>query len=174
MAGPDKKYWDIAVNEEHGCFEASNAFEVVPISEAPPDAKTLTSTWAMKKKANGTFRARLNARGFEQRDGEHYDSSKKAVPVAQQATIMIILTTMTMAAWHAASMDAKRAFLLGEFDPGIRIFMWIPQGFKKFHPIDVTLLPKKTIHGLKQAAMAFWKALVEAFRKMNFQRNKGW
>jgi len=27
------------------------------------------STWAMKKKANGTFRARLNARGFEQVDG---------------------------------------------------------------------------------------------------------
>jgi hypothetical protein len=27
----------------------------------------------MKRKANGVFKARLTAKGFEQRDGEHYD-----------------------------------------------------------------------------------------------------
>jgi hypothetical protein len=27
--------------------------------------KVLTTTWAMKKKSNGSYRARINARGFE-------------------------------------------------------------------------------------------------------------
>jgi hypothetical protein len=32
-------------------------------------ARILTSIWVIKKKANGTYRARINARGFEQEDG---------------------------------------------------------------------------------------------------------
>jgi len=34
----------------------------------------------MKKKVNGTYRARLNARGHEPADEEHYDENTKAVP----------------------------------------------------------------------------------------------
>jgi hypothetical protein len=35
------------------------------VTKSPKDTKIITSTWAMKKKAIGTYRARLNARGFE-------------------------------------------------------------------------------------------------------------
>jgi hypothetical protein len=38
-------------------------------------------TWEMKKKSNGTYHDRLNARGNEQEDGIHYDSSKISSPV---------------------------------------------------------------------------------------------
>eukprot|EP00979_Chaetoceros_neogracilis_P012413 scaffold3301_cov154-Chaetoceros_neogracile.AAC.1 len=50
------------------------------IRDLPPDAKFITSTWAMKKKANGTYRARLNARGYEQVEGLHYDAANIAAP----------------------------------------------------------------------------------------------
>ena len=36
----------------------------------------ISKTWALKKKANGTFRARVNAENFMQIDGKHYNSDK--------------------------------------------------------------------------------------------------
>jgi len=40
-------------------------WEAVPL-KIPNHAKVISTTWAMKKKLNGTFRARVNARGFMQ------------------------------------------------------------------------------------------------------------
>jgi hypothetical protein len=81
MRGGDKRQWTQAVKEEFDRMNKHGVFEVVKASVVPKGAKVLTSTWAMKKKANGTFRARLNARGYEQIDGEHYDEFTKAAPV---------------------------------------------------------------------------------------------
>ena len=50
--------------------------------------------------------------------------------------------------------------------------MAIPQGFAEFYPPGWFLLLLKTIYGLKQAAYAFWKALLKAFGAMNFNRSK--
>jgi len=38
-------------------------WEAVPRNKVPKDAKVISTTWAMKKKSNGTFRARVNAWG---------------------------------------------------------------------------------------------------------------
>ena len=46
--------------------------------------------WAMKKKANGTFIARLNARGYEQVEGEHYNAYNIAAPVTSDVTSTIM------------------------------------------------------------------------------------
>jgi hypothetical protein len=35
--------------------------------------------------------------------------------------------------------------------------MYIPEGFEKWYPSNVVLLLTKTLYGLKQAAMQFWK-----------------
>ena len=61
----------------------------------------LTSTWAMKKKSNGKFRARLNACGYEHVDGEHYDKNTKSALVTNEMTIHIVLILMIMAGWYA-------------------------------------------------------------------------
>ena len=75
MASNDKAKWAEAVKKEFNNMKDYEVWKAVPKEEVPEDAKILTSTWAMKKKANGTFRARLNARGFEEIDGVHYDTS---------------------------------------------------------------------------------------------------
>jgi hypothetical protein len=46
-------------------------WEAVPSEAVPKGNKVLTSTWAMKKKANGTYQARLNAHGYEQVAEKH-------------------------------------------------------------------------------------------------------
>ena len=109
-----------------------NVWKPIPMSEVPEDAKKLTSTWAMKKKSNGTYRARLNARGFEQIEGEHYDTDSTASPVASETTIRVVLTLMVMAGWHAEVLDIKGAFLHGEFEDEERVYMKISQRFEEF------------------------------------------
>ena len=172
MATADKDKWDQAVKDEHDRMEKYQVFEAVPRSEVPKDAKILTSTWAMKKKANGTFRARLTARGYEQIDGEHYDKDTTAAPVVNEATIRIVFILMIMAGWYAELLDVRGAFLHGEFEKGTKLYMEVPDGFKTFYPIDCLLLLLQTIYGLKQAALAFWVELLKAFYDMDYKRSK--
>jgi hypothetical protein len=91
MKGPDKKQWEEAVKEEHDRMIKNKVWKAVPKASVPKEATILTSTWAMKKKASGVYHVRLNARGYEQIDGEHFDKDTKASPVVSLMTIMIIL-----------------------------------------------------------------------------------
>ena len=55
----------------------------------------------MKKKANGTYRARINGHGYEQVDGVHYDSSSINSPVVSDAGIRIAMILGLMVDWEA-------------------------------------------------------------------------
>ena len=140
--------------------------------DVPADAKVLTSTWAMKLKADGTKRARLNARGYEQVPGEHYDENGISSPVVNEASIFLILIIMLMAGMYAELNDVKGAFLNSKFFQGEKLYMGVPQGFEKFYPNDVLLLLLKTIYGLKQAAFEYWKSLLKALNSVGLQQSK--
>ena len=60
MATSKQKEWKQAVGEELDRFIANDVFEAVKLKDLPKGVKMLTSTWAMKMKSNGEFRARLN------------------------------------------------------------------------------------------------------------------
>ena len=168
---PEK--WYDAVQEEHERMEEHKVFQPTLKTDLPKGAKVLTSTWAMKKKANGTYRARVNARGYEQVDGVHYDEDTKSAPVVNGATIHIVLIMMLMSVlWIAEVLDVQGAFLYGEFLEGEVLYMKVPQGFEQYYPANCVLLLLKTIYGLKQAAYAFWRRLVQAFQGMGYARNK--
>jgi hypothetical protein len=172
MASGDKEQWHDAVQEEYERMEHHKVFQSVPVEDVPKGAKVLTSTWAMKKKASGTYRARLNARGYEQIDGEHYDEDSKAAPVVQLATIFIVLILTVVMSWHAILLDVRGAFLHGKFEKDRKIYMDVPQGFERFYPLGVVLLLLKTLYGTKQAAKVFWLVLLSAMNDMEFKRSK--
>ena len=48
----------------------------------------------MGKKSNGEFRARLNMRGYEQEDGDHYNSASISSPVTNNVSVRVLLTLM--------------------------------------------------------------------------------
>jgi len=173
METPEANEWEKAVDEEHKRMVKNKVFKAVPVQEVPEGSKILTSTWSMKKKPNGTKRARIVARGFEQIDGEHYKSDETAAPVVNDMTIRIVLILMIMARFCGELVDVQGAFLLGEFGTEEKLYMEVPEGFKKFYPAYVVLLLLKTIYGLKQAAYAFWRKLIEAFWAMGYERCKG-
>jgi hypothetical protein len=160
MKGPEKQKWENAVFEEHETMVKNQVWRAVSKKDVPRNAKVMSSTWAMKKKSNGTYRARLNARGYEQVDGIHYESSNISSPVTDDATIRIIMVLMIIFKWSAQLVDVKGAFLCGNFKDGEEIFMEVPEGFEEIYGAYVLLLLLHTIYGLKQAAMAFWRELV--------------
>ncbi len=67
-------------------------------------------------------------------------------------------------------LDVKGAFLCGNFENNEEIYMKVPQGFERFYSENAVLLLLKTIYGLKQAAMAFWKELLKAFYGMGYNK----
>jgi hypoxanthine phosphoribosyltransferase len=63
MKSKDKEKWDEAVFEEHERMVKITVWLAVPKKKVPEGVKSMSSTWVMKKKSNGKFRARLNERG---------------------------------------------------------------------------------------------------------------
>ena len=66
---PDAAEWQKEIDKEHDRMMQHKAWIAVPRSEVPKGTKILGSTWAMKRKANGARRARLNTKGCSQRPG---------------------------------------------------------------------------------------------------------
>ena len=140
MKTGDRKLWQKAVAEEHERMVKHDVFKAVKKKDLPPKAKVLTTTWAMKKKSNGKYRARLNARGFEQINGLHYDEDTKSSPVVSEATILIVLVLMLLAGWVGHIVDVNGAFLIGKFEPQHKMYMEVAEGFESYYGKDVVLL----------------------------------
>ena len=61
--GPERDQWLESIEKEYQRMIDNGVFIPCAPEDVPVGAKILSNVWAMKKKANGTFRARLNARG---------------------------------------------------------------------------------------------------------------
>jgi hypothetical protein len=165
----DAAHWKKSVEEEYTRMEDNEVWSPVPKSEVPQDAKILTSTWAMKKKSNGTYRARLNGRGFEQVPGVHFDPKSIAAPVVSMMTIRIVFVIMLMAGWTGHVLDVRGAFLKGDFADGETLYMHVRQGMEQWYGKDVYLLLHKTLYGLKQAAYRFLDVSTENRNRFEVQ-----
>ena len=91
--------------------------------DLPEGVRVITSTWACKKKSNGTYHGRLNARDFEQIAGKHFDPISTAAPVTNDTTIRIVLVLMLLANWMARIYNVKGAFLKGNLRT-VKKFSW--------------------------------------------------
>jgi hypothetical protein len=172
MAGPDKEQWEKAVEDEHDKFVKYGVFKAVRKEDVPKNVKVMSSTWAMKKKASGVYRARVTARGYEQVEGIHYKGDDIASPVANEMTVRIVMTLAIMAGWYCALLDVIGAFLNGRFGNNEKIYMKVPEGFERWYSEAILLLLLKAMYGTKQAAMQFWKEMQKAFMSMGYERSK--
>ena len=170
--GPEREQWLESIEKEYQRMIDNGVFIPCAPEEVPADAKILSNVWAMKKKASGAFRARLNARGYEQVDGEHYDSHATFAPVASDMTIMIIFVLIILANWVVHVMDVKGAFLLGDFEKDRKMWMTIPKGMESKYPPGWLIFLGKTLYGTKQAARAFWNKVQEVMKLIQFLRNR--
>ncbi len=134
--GPDGKKWKAEVKREHERMVKSGVFEKVKLGKLPSDVKVIDTTWAMKKKINGTLCGRINVCGFKHVKGQHYNASSISVPVTNGMTIKLVLTLMLARGGIAHVVDVKGAFLHGKFDDGEKIYIKTQLGFEEFYDND--------------------------------------
>ena len=164
MATDDKEDWEKAADSEHDNLKH--------ILKATPRGKNLPHNWAMKKKASGRYKARLNECGYMQKDGENYDSDDTAAPVVNEITLRVVLAIMLIMRLLGIFFDIKGAFLCGKFTNGNPMFIEVPKGCEKFYPNNIFFELLATLHGLKQSKFAFFIEVLRIMKVMGYKRSK--
>jgi hypothetical protein len=127
----------------------------------------------MKKKSNGKYRARLNARGYEQVDGVRFDSTSILSPVTSDATMRIVLVLSLIFGGTAELFSyVQGAFLWGNFQDEEQKYMSIPEGFKQCYPTGWLLLLLQTIYGMRQAYKAFFVEVKKYMTNMSSEKSE--
>ena len=148
MAGNDKLFWEIAVKEEHERFIQRQAVMAVPRKDLPKGSREMDETWACKKKSNGVFRARLVLRDCMQVDGKHDDSKRVVLPVAYVITILIFLALIAIVGWFPDLVNARGAFLFGEWESERENYMEDPkEGWERLYPPGTVWKLMETVCG---------------------------
>ena len=115
----------------------------------------------MKKKPDGTYRARNAIRGFMQQDGKHFDSQDKSSPVVTPVGIRIAMVLTILAGWYQHLVDVEGSFLNGEFEhpDKHKLHAKIPEAYQQWYPPWAVFLLLKTQYGTVQAALQYYREL---------------
>ena len=96
MNRPDSSKWKEEIKNEHKHMVTYEVWEPLGKKDLPEGPKVITSTWACKKNRSSTYHGQLNARGFKQVTGKHFNSLSTAAPVMNNTTIRIVLIIMLL------------------------------------------------------------------------------
>lgn len=158
MNSKDKRRWIKAMQEEKKSLEENETWKFVNIDEAK-GKKCLTSRWVFQVKEEGRYKARLVARGCEQ--GNNIDYEKLYSPVVNSAALRMLFALAAHYNWNYIKFDIKTAFLYGELEE--EIFMYLPEGYGNEKNKICKL--RKAIYGLKQASHNWNKKFTEILKK---------
>ena len=168
MKGEKRKRWQAAVQAEYDSLMKSGTWEVVDL---PPGRKALTVTWVLKEKYGpdgklDRYKARLCARGFQQRHGVDYEEIFAAV--VKPATYKIMFALAAIYGWQILQFDVTTAFLNGDLDE--EIYVQPPEGYPE--AMHKVLLLKKSLYGLKQSPRAWYRKFRQEMEKLGFRVSK--
>ncbi|KAK4400878.1 Copia protein [Sesamum angolense] len=130
MTSRDVVVWKEAVNDEMNSLLANNTWV---LTDLPPGSKAIGCKWVFRRKYNTdgsiqTFKARLVAKGFKQKEGVDYFDTY--APIAQIASIRVLLALASTYQLNVHQMDVKTAFLNGELSE--EVYMEQPEGLSRF------------------------------------------
>ena len=127
MKSEDREEWKKEVKKEKERFDKNNVLTAKKRSEIPKGTKIMTSTWAMKKKSNGKYRGRLNLRGFQQRDGEHFVSSSISSPVTNETSVRIAFVMLALCPGWIAVVEDVEGHFYKESSRTVKSYTWKSQ-----------------------------------------------
>jgi hypothetical protein len=165
MPKESQEEWKQACREELASLRKRKVFELV---DPPKGRKVIKNRWVFDLKSDGRKKARLVAKGFSQVEGIDYDEIFS--PVVRFETVRMMIALAALKDWHISGLDVKTAFLYGDLDE--ELYMEQPEGFKVpgHKNKNKVMRLKKAIYGLKQAALAWWKALDGSMAKIGCTR----
>ena len=127
--------------------------QVWDLVKAPNDIKCVGCKWVYKRKRGidgnvETFKTRLVAKGYTQKEGIAYEET--FLPVAILKSIRILLSIAAHYDYEIWQMDVKTAFLNGNLKE--EISMMQPEGFTTKNQEHMVCKLKRYIYELKQAS----------------------
>ena len=161
LTGPQKKQWEVAINDELQSLVANNVWE---LAEAPKGVNIVSCKWVFKIKRllNGQidrYKARLVARGFSQKYGiDYYETF---APVVRMESLRILLAIATKEDLEIHQMDVITAYLAGDLKE--EIYMETPLGLRNATRKVCKL--RKGLYGLKQSARVWNQRIGKKLRE---------
>ena len=142
---------------EMSSIHQNRAWSLVPL---PPDKKAISSKWVYKVKPGTTgnptqYKARLVARGFEQKDG--IDFLETFAPVVRWETIPLLIAIAVHLNLPLHQLDVLTAFLNGLLKEDV--YMYQPPGFARPGEEHLVCKLHKALYGLKQSPRAWYDRL---------------
>lgn len=156
MERADWSKWQTAIQEEFKAFK--NAGTYVWVSRPAYGVHILQTAYVFKVKGDGTYKARVVARGDRQLPDEFEETYS---PTVSAATVRAVLSMAASRGFEVRQLDIKAAYLNGPIDATIYLEPpdgLIPEEELKQHRGEVWLL-KKALYGLKQAGRCWYKCL---------------
>ena len=150
-------HWKSAMQVEMDSIRSNRTWSLVQL---PPGKKAISSKWVYKVKP-GTpgnpprYKARLVARGFQQKDG--VDFLETFAPVVRWETIRILIAIAVHLNWPIHQLDFLTAFLNGILKEDV--YMFQPPGFEIPGAEHLVCKLHKALYGLKQSPRAWFARL---------------
>ena len=167
---PEKTKWREAMGKEMKSLIDNKVWELTTL---PPTKKAIGCKWVYKVKTNSDgsikrYKARLVARGFDQRFGSDYDET--FCPVVRLESLRTLIALSTQLGLELHHVDVHTAFLNGILHE--EVYMKQPIGYEKDGEEHLVCKLQKSIYGLKQSSRCWNAALDAHLRKMGFSQSK--
>ena len=152
-ASPDAAKWNAAAEREMKSLNDRKVYKLVPRSAVPPGRKRIKSKWVFKRKADGSFKGRVVAQGWNQVPGLDCGSTYAPVCRIQNVRMMACITVEFNLIFD--QMDVSTAFLYADIQE--QVFVEQPPGFevKDKDGGDMVMQLKKSLYGLAQSPGAY-------------------
>jgi hypothetical protein len=134
-------------------------------SDVPKGRRCVKCKWVFEIKRNGVFRCRLFACGYSQIPG--VDFTETYLPVINDITWRILIIFIIVMGFHSIIINVETAFLYGEFEEGVEIYMECPKGMQQFE--DQCLLLQKTIYGIVQSGRQYFKKFTSVLTELGLE-----
>ncbi|KAH9698286.1 reverse transcriptase Ty1/copia-type domain-containing protein [Citrus sinensis] len=140
--------------------------------EAPNEVKPIGCKWIYKRKRGvdgrvETFKARLVAEGFTQKEGIDYEETFS--PVTMLKSIRIPLSIAAVLDYEIWQMNVKIAFLNVHLEENI--YMQQPDGFIQKGQEHMVCKLQRSIYGLKQASRSWNIRFDQVIKSLGFIQN---
>lgn len=171
MARLDANKWLKVEQKELGMLKEMGVYVEVVL---PADRRAIGFKWVFEYKLvkvgeeiERVEKARVVAQGFSQLPFVDYDAT--FAPVAKAASVRFVAVHAAINGWSLECFDATRAFLWGDLSQ--TIYMRCPDGYEPSIPDAVWKL-LKSLYGLKQASLVWYKLLRKTLEALGFVRSE--
>ena len=146
--------------------------QVWDLVKEPNGIKLVGCKWIYKRKRGidgnvETFKARLVAKEYMQKEGIDYEETFS--PVAMLKSIRILLPIAAHYDYEIWKMDVKIAFLNGNLEE--EIYMMQSEGFISKNQEHMVCKLKRSIYGLKQASRSWNIRFDQVIKSFGFEQN---